>query len=61
MTTSTATTSEQVREPELTAQDLEQVIGGWSVSALSQMGGGGGSEKGHSSFSFTRYLDAASP
>jgi hypothetical protein len=56
------TTSEQVREPELTAQDLEQVIGGWSVSALSQMGGGGGggSETKHS-FSFTKYVDAASP
>jgi hypothetical protein len=59
MTVGTAT-REQVREPELTAQDLEQVIGGWSVSALSQMGGGGGSEKKHS-FSFTKYVDAASP
>jgi hypothetical protein len=59
MTVGTAT-SEQVREPELKAQDLEQVIGGWSVSALSQMGGGGGSEKKHS-LSFTKYVDAASP
>ena len=36
----TAARSQQVREPELTAEDLEQVMGGWSVSTLSQMGSG---------------------
>jgi hypothetical protein len=40
--------SKQVRELELTAEDLEQVMGGWSVSALSQMGGGGSKGGGNS-------------
>ena len=51
--------SKQVHEPELAAEDLERVIGGWSVSVLSQMGGGG-REKAYD-YSITKYLDAASP
>jgi hypothetical protein len=57
----TAARSQQVREPELTAEDLEQVMGGWSVSALSQMGGGGSkgggsSEGGRHSIPFTQMM-----
>ena len=44
----TAATSQQVRELELTEEDLEQVIGGWCVSALSQVGGSGSKGGGNS-------------
>jgi hypothetical protein len=41
MTTNQAQTPTGQQDRQLTADELDQIAGGWSVSALSQMGGGG--------------------
>jgi hypothetical protein len=54
--------SQQVHEPELTPEELEQVVGGWSVDTLSQMGGGGsGKVSMGQDLTLTHPCDRASP